>query len=142
MDKKEVGLRLRKFLLEKFIKLNIAAEKVGMSPQALQKYLNGDFIPGGEILSKLSQLGCDIDWLLLGGESQNTNIVNTEQLNIKDKIIISQAEELTMMRDKLEDLKQRVLELEEEQSKLIAEMGRKRIEKMKNKGNVKKIITK
>lgn len=134
MDKKQVGLRLRKFLLEKFIKLNIAAEKVGMSPQALQKYLNGDFIPGGEILSKLSQLGCDIEWLLLRKENPSEVPSNeNETIKFKDKIILSQAEELTMMKVKLEELKQRIQELEVEQSKLMAEMGRKKVEEMRKK---------
>lgn len=133
MDKKEVGLRLRKFLLDKFGKLNNGAVKIGMSPQSLQKYLNGEFIPGGEILSKLSQLGCDIDWLLLGVETKIENVSDAsykEYISRKDKIILSQAEELTMLKVKIEELKQRVLELEEE-SRILSSM--------KNNKNMKQV---
>lgn len=135
MNKDEVGSRLRKFLLEKFGKLTIGAENIGMSPQSLQKYLKGEFIPGGEIISKLSELGCDIEWLLLRKENPSDNSGNgNESLNRKDKIILSQAEELTMMKVKLEELKQRILELEEDQSRLMKDIGKNKVEKIRGKG--------
>lgn len=132
MNKEEVGLRLRKFLLDKFGKLTIGAENMGMSPQSLQKYLNGKFMPGGEIISKLSDLGCDIEWLLLRKDNPSDISGNdNESINRKDKIILSQAEELTMMKVKLEELKQKVLELEEESRILSSMVDNKKMKQAK-----------
>lgn len=131
----EVGNRLRLFLKDKYGTLEKGASVLEMKSPSLQNYLKGERLPGAEILSKLSQLGCDIDWLLLGKEKliENVSDINNESINRKDKIILSQAEELTMMKVKLEELKQRVQELEVEQSKLMAEMGRKKVEEMRKK---------
>lgn len=126
MDKTEVAKRLKIWGINKFGKLSILAKNLNMIPQSLQKYTSGDALPGAEIISKLSELGCDIEWLLLrkeipSGDSGNEN----EYINRKDKIILSQAEELTMMKVKLEELKQRVLELEEE-SRILSSMVNKK----------------
>lgn len=143
MDKIEVGNRLRHFIKQKFSSYELVAAKLGMKSPSLQTYLRGESLPGAEILSKLSDLGCDIEWLLLRKENpgevsgdENDTIIR------KDKIIISQAEELMSMKVKLEELKQKVLELEEDQSRLMTEMGKMKVEKMRGKTSVKKRIAK
>ena len=40
-----------------------------MKLQSFQNYYDGTSVPGGEILAKLGQLGCDINWLLNGTRS-------------------------------------------------------------------------
>lgn len=42
------------------------ASRLGISPQALQKYFKGGRLPMPEILDKLNKLGCNINWLLSG----------------------------------------------------------------------------
>ncbi len=43
------------------------AKKANISPGAFQRYLNGESIPGGETLIKISKVsGVSIDWLLTG----------------------------------------------------------------------------
>jgi len=136
INRTEVGNRLRLFLKDKYGTLEKGASVLDMKSPSLQNYLKGERLPGAEILSKLSQLGCDIEWLLLGKEVQPGNVsdaINNEYLIRKDKIILSQAEELMSMKVKLEELKQKILELEEEQRELMKEMGKKRGENM-NKG--------
>lgn len=63
MDKVLIGKKLREFLITKFGKLTIAAEKLEMLPQNLNTYLNGKHIPGGKLLNRLNELGCDTKYL-------------------------------------------------------------------------------
>ena len=153
MNKEEVAKRLKIWGVDKFGKLNILAKNLNMLPQSLQKYTSGDALPGAEIISKLSALGCDIEWLLLrkdnptdstGKETQNENVSDAnykESISRKDKIILSQAEELTMLKVKIEELRQKVLELEEEQFKFIKKAG-EQIKRESNKSSGKKKVLK
>jgi len=139
MDKIEVGNRLRHFIKQKFSSYELVAAKLGMKSPSLQTYLRGESLPGAEILSKLSDLGCDIEWLLLRKENPGEVSGNENETIIrKDKIIISQAEELMSMKVKLEELKQKILELEEEQRELMREMGKKRVVEITEKKKVLK----
>jgi len=61
-----IGDRIREFGLSKFETLTAFALNLGTSPQSLNQYINGDRMPGSNILNKLSDLGCSIDWLLTG----------------------------------------------------------------------------
>jgi SOS-response transcriptional repressor LexA len=70
LNGKEVGSRLREFGESNFKSLSKLAERLGMKPQSLQKYLNGTSIPGGEIIARLIDLGCDINWLFYGDDLQ------------------------------------------------------------------------
>lgn len=124
MDKKEIGNRIREFLVTKFGKLSMGAEKLEISPQNLNKYLNGKFVPGGELISKLGEMGCDINWLL---NIENANEANqvTEAANIytvKDKIILSQTEEIFLLKKQLLDLTEKLDELEKESEGMLKEV--------------------
>jgi transcriptional regulator with XRE-family HTH domain len=114
MDKVATGKKLREYLISKFGKLNIGAEKLGMSPQNLNKYLKGEFLPGAEIISKLGELGCDISWLLNIENNNKANQVSEESkvYTVKDKIILSQAEEIFELKKILKDLSAKIDELE------------------------------
>lgn len=142
MNKIEVGHRLRQFIKEKFGTFESGAAALGMKSPSLQSYLRGKSVPGAEIISKLSELGCDIEWLLLRKENPSDNSGNdNESLNRKDKIILSQAEELTMMKVKLEELKQRILELEEESRIMSSMINNKKMKQVKeeSKGKQKEL---
>ena len=117
MDKKGVGIRLKEFGKNKFGKLDLFAEALSMSPQSLQSYLSGRSLPGAAIISKLIELGCDTNWLL-GIENYKDAVTVSENNNgkdlyeIKDKIIIQQAEEIFKLKQLANDLEQRLKDLE------------------------------
>lgn len=105
MDKIEIGKRMREYLINKYGKLNVGAERLNMSPQNLNKYLKGEFLPGAEIISKLGESGCDINWLL------NIDMKDADKISepandysVKDKIILSQTEEIFLLKKQLLDL--------------------------------------
>ncbi|MEG8946636.1 helix-turn-helix domain-containing protein [Rosettibacter firmus] len=59
-----IGEKLR-FFAENYIgSVAKLAELLDMKPPSLYVYLNNESIPGGDILRKLKDLGCDINWLL------------------------------------------------------------------------------
>lgn len=60
----KIGEKLRFFAENKIGSVAKLAELLGMKPPSLYVYLNNESIPGGEILQKLQNLGCDINWLL------------------------------------------------------------------------------
>lgn len=63
---KEIGERLREFSLTKFDKLTDFAASLDLNLQQLSAYVRGLNMPGKEILTKLSDEGCNINWLLTG----------------------------------------------------------------------------
>ncbi len=67
MNKIEIGQRLKEFVGQNFGSLSEFAAVLGVHPSSFQStYLKGRSIPGGELLAKLAELGCDIEWLLTG----------------------------------------------------------------------------
>ncbi len=70
-----IAARLREFAYSKTDRLKEFARSLDMSPQTLNSYLSGKISPGSELLIKLSDLGCDIDWLLTGSK-KNSNEKN------------------------------------------------------------------
>ncbi|CAN5478635.1 hypothetical protein BH10BAC5_BH10BAC5_25950 [soil metagenome] len=66
MKIKEVASRLQQFCDAISPTQAEFATKLHISPQGLQRYLSGIRAPGSEVLSKLSSLGCNLNWLLIG----------------------------------------------------------------------------
>jgi transcriptional regulator with XRE-family HTH domain len=93
-----IGEKIRLFAESKGISLAELANLLGMKPQSLQVYISGKSLPGSEILKKLKDLGCDINWLL------------------------SEDDKSPPGTDKL--LEQRIKELEEENQRLRDSIGR------------------
>lgn len=127
MDKKEFGNRLKEFAKSKFGKLDLLANALDMSPQSLQSYLTGRSLPGTKLLSKLAELGCDINWLLNIENINEANQVSEESkiYTVKDKIILSQAEEIFELKKVLKDLSEKIDQLERLQEVMLKVAGSK-----------------
>ncbi|MFC2084941.1 XRE family transcriptional regulator [Bacteroidota bacterium] len=65
-NKIEIGKRLREFIKKKYSTIAEFAEAMDRDKTFFTPYFSGKSIPGGEILAKLRDLGCDINWLLTG----------------------------------------------------------------------------
>ncbi|MCE1165134.1 MAG: helix-turn-helix domain-containing protein, partial [Bacteroidetes bacterium] len=63
MDRKEFSKRFADFCGTVTIKKTEIAAALGISPQALQKYLNGERMPLPGILEKIGEMGCSLNWL-------------------------------------------------------------------------------
>lgn len=61
------------------------AEELGMSAPSLQSYTNGRSKPGYQIISKLHNLGCNINWLLSGKGNMLLNESEFTQKPIRQK---------------------------------------------------------
>ncbi len=69
IDKREVGRRLAEFA-HRFGSRAEFARVLGLkNSQQLYVYLNGQSLPGFELLAKLRELGCDPNWLISGESS-------------------------------------------------------------------------
>ena len=64
-----IGEKLRIFAKIKFGSVSKLAEALDMKTPSLYTYLNEESIPGGQLLKKLQNLGCDINWLLSDDEN-------------------------------------------------------------------------
>lgn len=68
-----IGLRLKIWAEKNFISLAELSRKLGFNArQQLYDYINGKSFIGSEILIKLADLGCDINWLLNGTPSASS----------------------------------------------------------------------
>lgn len=64
-----ISTRIKEYIDKEFDGNDSAlAKKLDMLPQTLYQYTKGKSIPGGILLTKLAELGCNINWLLLGEE--------------------------------------------------------------------------
>ena len=86
LNKKEVAQNLRMFGYKKFGTMKKFAEALDMNPSTLYSgYLNGRSLPGPQLLVKLIDLGCDINWLLtsrgtpIQGETEKEHIHKLEE---------------------------------------------------------------
>lgn len=66
MKRKEFSVRLTQFMNAVSPTQVDFAEKLGISPQALQKYMKTERLPMPALLEKLNKLGLNINWLLTG----------------------------------------------------------------------------
>lgn len=80
-EKSLIAARLREFAYSRTDKLSDFARMLEMLPQTLNSYLSGRITPGSELLVKLSDMGCDIDWLLTGklGNSESPHEATPEK---------------------------------------------------------------
>jgi hypothetical protein len=79
LDKKSVGKRFREFLIERFGSINEGARQLNREPSGLRsQYLNGNSLPGAELLADLLNFGCDITWLFWGTSNSKKIILATQ----------------------------------------------------------------
>ena len=62
----EVTKNIRKFIEAVFKSQRALASAMNISPQTLTPYMTGNSKPGWEIITKLWNVGCSIDWLITG----------------------------------------------------------------------------
>ncbi len=135
----EIGARLKQYSEQNYKSHADFARIFGVSPQALTNYYNGRNVPGGEFLSRLSKLGCDLNWLLTGKASTGNNI---SQFKTNNSVISDNSSNFTVNgpRNDYEVGQVRKLELEkamlskliENQQKLIDNLE-KHIERLERK---------
>jgi len=78
-----IGEKLR-FFAENYIgSVSKLAELLDMKPPSLYVYLNNESIPGGDILRKLKDLGCDINWLLTDDDKPPPETLESLQARLK-----------------------------------------------------------
>lgn len=66
-----IGERLRQFAKDKFGTIRKLAELLEMSEENLSQYTRDKSKPGANILLKLNELGCDLNWLITGKEGNS-----------------------------------------------------------------------
>jgi hypothetical protein len=67
LDKIAIGERIKEFAIKKYGKIKPLGDQFGMGYNTFHStYIQGRSLPGPKIISKLIELGCDIDWLLHG----------------------------------------------------------------------------
>ncbi len=106
IDKGGIAERLRYFIKHNFSSVDDAAVKLGTTGNTLRSsYLNGRSIPGPELLIKLSQLGCDI-YYLLTGEVNYYNFGLAQRIKeVRTKLKLNREQFATMLDVNVEDVK-------------------------------------
>lgn len=117
--KHDIGLRIKEFATKNNLSLAQLSRQLGMkNPQGLNPYINGGSFPGGELLIKLSELGCNINWLLNGDTAMNSihepKLEYMTYTQLEEKIMI-----LTL---ELKELKAENYDLQRERKSLEAQI--------------------
>jgi len=128
----DIGNRLKKYAIDTCYSVAGLERKLKFRPGSLSTYIYGLNKPGGKLLKKLEDVGCNIEWLMTGKKSpqlhsygKDKNIVNEGSVEYNSK---SETAELL----KLQDAKIKYLELENQSlrrinEKLIAEINQLRV---------------
>ena len=114
LDKKlEIGLRIKEFGENKFPSIASFSRSIGMNNrQGLNPYLKGRSFPGGEMLSKLVELGCNINWLLTGEGAMQYSTGHTVKEASVPYNAVRRIEELEKKFEEIDKLKARIYDLE------------------------------
>lgn len=83
-----IGIRIRIFAKRKYGTLKELANALEISPQQLHQYVSGSREPGAKILAKFLRIGCDINWLLGGMETEHSSNfkLEAEVKRLKDAV--------------------------------------------------------
>ena len=113
----EIGLRLKEFVEKKFNSTAELARLLGVTRSYFNPYFSGKSVLGGETLSKLAELGCDINWLLGGATSSVGNNIHepTESYNMSYSELLSENKTL---KEEIKEFKISIFDLERETKKL------------------------
>ena len=92
--KEQIAYRLKVWLEGNFLSINEGIKALGKDPSSFRSsYLNAKSAPGAALLIKLSELGCDITWLLTGTNSEESKIL--DQAIKRDIELQKEKEDLT-----------------------------------------------
>lgn len=100
-----IGDKIRLFAEAKGLSLAQLADLLGMKPQSLQVYISGKSNPGAEILQKLKNLGCDINWLLSDDDKPPPDpiyINRIKQLEEENRLLRDSIAQLYLLTQELE----------------------------------------
>jgi len=67
----EIGKRIKEFALANYETLTEFSSEMGISLQAIYPYIRGTSLPGAKFLYDMQRLGCSIDWLLNGEDTND-----------------------------------------------------------------------
>lgn len=77
-----IGDKLKIFAKQNFGTIKKLAESVDKSPQNFGQYTSNNRLPGTQLLKKLYDVGCDINWLLNDDTDEQYKI----RLNISNSV--------------------------------------------------------
>lgn len=97
-EKIAIGKRLRSFAEENFESLAEFGRQFGKDRTFFTPYFNGSSVPGAELLKRLTELGCDINWLL---GSSTKEIIKEPKLEYRVKELKEQIKELELQNEQL-----------------------------------------
>ncbi len=76
-----LGKRLKEFAENNFSTIADFTQQLGIIRENAYRYFNDTVSPGSDILIRLAELGCDINWLLTGNYSvKKSNYVNIDTI--------------------------------------------------------------
>lgn len=119
-----ISTRIKEYIDKEFDGNDSAlAKKLGMLPQSLYQYTKGNSVPGGKILTKLAELGCNINWLLLGEDGVSKVREQSTEYNDKYSGLLARLESLekTVLEIKAENY-----DLKKDNDTLMTELSRTR----------------
>jgi len=103
-ENKSIGARLREELLERFGSLDKAASVIGASRGTyFGAYLSGKSKPGGIVIKKLKEAGCDVDYIMTGKRG-----------NVEGKAAGTMLESLEALRRLTDDIQYRTAQIAED----------------------------
>jgi len=85
-----LGNRLKQFADENFSTVGEFTKHLGINRENAYRYFNNTVAPGSEVLIRLAQMGCDINWLLTG-KVENQKKQNISGIEL-DYVPIDEAE--------------------------------------------------
>lgn len=99
-----IGKRLREFGESKYGSMKDFAIALNMPAPSLQSYLSGKREPGTPIIIRLYNLGCDINWLISGKDSNYPESINDDlvsQIRLLQNKIINYEHKIKVLEEKV-----------------------------------------
>lgn len=96
----KIAGRLREFIDNNYKSIADCERDLGLSPKSLNNYLSGNHGMGIDLLTKLALKGCDMNWLIVGKQSEDNRLDE----KIKD-LAISQQLKLNDLEKEIEKLR-------------------------------------
>jgi hypothetical protein len=121
MNKKlEIGAKLKEFAKKKFGSIAALERELNKPAAYFQNYINGRSYLGGDILCQLSELGCDINWLLTGEKGDKHIIKEPEgQYNMGEYTNLFA--EVHALREEIKEYKIMIFDLQRANERLTKE---------------------